>query len=200
MSVSPLGCFVGVGVGDSAGGGGGGNMGVGVLVAGGVFVGVAVAGPGGVGVAVGDGGGGKVGVGSPFTMIVPLIEGPCTVHMYRYVPGWLNVNGNDPLDLAGLESHRGVVVGLSHDAPHSVVVCELFVGPLESQTHVTSSPTLICVTQLPFWKELSQNQLSPTAIWNVAAVAVGVDAGPKCSQSNAPVSASAATATPTAES
>lgn len=47
----------------------------------------------GVDVGVGDGvtgvGDGVTGVavGSPFTIIVPLIKGPCTVHMYAYVPG-----------------------------------------------------------------------------------------------------------------
>ena len=67
--------------------------------------------------------------------------------------------------------------------------------------HSTVSPTLICVTQVPFWKELSQNQKLPTAILVVApALAVGVDVGPNCSQSSAPVSASAAMATPATES
>ena len=79
--------------------------------------------------------------------------------------------------------------------PDDVLVC---VKPLKF--HFTVSPTLIFVTQVPFWKELLQNQKLPTAIFVVVpALAVRMEVGPKCSQSSAPASARAAMATPAAE-
>jgi len=48
------------------------------------------------------------------------------------------------------ESQSGDAVGSSHDAPHAVLVCELY-EPAKSQT--TVSPALITVSQTPSWNE-----------------------------------------------
>src|SRR3972149_2843160 len=71
------------------------------------------------------------------------------------------------------EFQRGEPLGLSHDVPHSVVVCGR-VAPLKSQT--TVSPWLTVVSQTLPSNDSLQNQRSPTAMVPVSCACAGRDA------------------------